>query len=60
MKKESFSPKAFLNVKELTTQEDLMIRGGGKDKKKDQKKEKKKDADLDLDLDIDLGGVIRP
>ena len=45
MDKMKFNPKSFLNVKELSTQEDLFIKGGGKDKKKDQKKDKKKDAD---------------
>lgn len=47
-----FNPKSFLNVKELSTQEDLIIKGGGKDKKKDQKKDKKKDATIDADVDI--------
>lgn len=45
-----FDPKSFLNVKELSTQEDLLIKGGTKDKKKDQKKDKVKDADIKADI----------
>ena len=53
-----FNPKSFLNVKELSTQEDLFVKGGGKDKKKDQKKDKKKDADIKADIKADLGGIL--
>jgi len=42
MDKKKFDPKSFLNVKELTTQEELLIKGMGKDKKKDKKKDKQK------------------
>jgi len=35
MDNKKFDPKSFLNVKEMSTQEDLFIKGGGKDKKKD-------------------------
>ena len=40
METTKFNPKSFLNVKELSTQEDLLVKGGGKDKKKDGKKHK--------------------
>ncbi|MGX1025261.1 hypothetical protein [Psychroflexus sp. MBR-150] len=50
MDAKNFNPKSFLNVKELSTQEDLVIKGGGKDKKKDQKKDKKKDATIKADI----------
>ena len=36
-----FNPKAFLNLKELSTQEDLSIKGG-KNKRKEKQKRKEK------------------
>ena len=49
MDSKKFNPKSFLNVKELSTIEDLTLKGGGKDKKKD--KTKKKDVKVDIEIE---------
>lgn len=52
MDNKKFDPKAFLNVKEMTTQEDLFVKGGGDEKKKEKKKDKGKKADLEIKVDL--------
>ena len=49
MEKSTFDPNSFLNVKEMSPREDLMVKGGGDDKKKDKKKEEDKESKLDID-----------
>jgi|GEM_PF-6591665 len=50
MNKKEFDPKSFLNVKELTTQEELLIKGKGNDKKKDKKKDSQAQIKADLKI----------
>ncbi|HFK5510156.1 hypothetical protein [Elizabethkingia anophelis] len=52
MEKKTFDAKSFLNFKEMSPSEDLLIKGGGSDKKKEKKKEKKKDKDAELELEV--------
>ncbi|EHM7982603.1 hypothetical protein [Elizabethkingia anophelis] len=46
MEKKSFDAKSFLNFKEMSPREDLLVKGGGSDKKKEKQKDKKKSTEV--------------